>query len=272
MKIKLLGLAATLTLMTSMAQAGEQTWDFGSGSFGSYGVGNTLNISSGGVNMQVTAWASSSECGYPYGGSPNPGTDPDPCVAPAQLNRWGSHLGISNQDEINNNYTSSPNHAIDNIYNGGDSPDDIEYEMVLLSFNKEVDVASFNIGWWSNDSDMSVLAYTGGATNGNFFDGTSTWEDLMSSGWDHINHYSNVSVGSSVTTASDPTYSQYWLIGAYNGIFGHPESWSTGNDAIKLAGLTTHTKPDTGTVTEASAPGMLAMLIGGALLFLRRRK
>ena len=67
-------------------------------------------------------------------------------IAQDQIARWnspsGSGVGVENQN--------SPQHAVDN--SSGD------YDALLFSFNKVVDVSKLGIGWYQTDADVSVLA------------------------------------------------------------------------------------------------------------------
>ena len=197
---------------------------------------------------------------------------------------YSGGLGVANNDAGSTAGTdtsegSSPEHAVDN---------DQRYDSVLLSFDNAISLTGVRAGWYSGDSDITVLAYTGGDAN---FDVNTDlaglrYDQLLSNGWSLINHYSNI--GSSATqTVSTSLFSSFWLVGAYNPTVGSNPQWSLGNDHVKLkyaygtvctqgngqagsGGTCGGGTPNTG----VSEPGSLAL--AGAALFglmrVRRRK
>lgn len=290
--MKKICLVAIGFLVAGNTFAGTQTWSFGdhTDTLSSHSFGNTLSLASGAggdqVTLTVSAWASTGEqCNingqYNHYDSSNPSGDADPCINDASLQKWSSGLGIINRDEYGNNDYRAPQHAIDNIKNGGYS-NDFDYEMVLLSFSSEVNLSKLDIGWslcgydpcttnsYSNggrDADMSVLAHNGSSQG--FFNNQTRWSDITNQGWSLINHYADVKTGSTVAI-STPTYSKHWLVGAYNSVFGGAH-WSSNNDAFKFAGLTTVTK-ETSTADPINAPATLGLFGLLALSILYRRK
>lgn len=123
---------------------------------------------------------------------------------------WDSGLGSTGTN------TPAPWHAVDNA---GD-----QFDGLLLSFDKAVSLDSFSIGWWHEDSDASVLAYTGaGAHNLE----TQTWASLESNDWNHIGTYydvANYNNGDTAPTTNQVNglLSKFWFIGARNDAFGTP--------------------------------------------------
>jgi hypothetical protein len=159
--------------------------------------------------------------------------------------------------------TTPPEHAIDN---------QARYEMLLVNFSalgKSVALKNVTLGSISNDSDLTVLAYT--AAGAPTLAGKK-WADLnqASSGWSVIGNYSGSSNTFSQTINTSSTYSSYWLIGAYNPLAGGSAGFSsTSYDYIKIfsvagalcANSALACKPPT-TVAEPSS----AMLVGLALV------
>lgn len=282
--IRKLLLASLMTFTASSVFASGQTWDFGNVTNPVYQNGNSISLQVDGISLTATAWASTGESCVPYsqGYGSNPSGDPDPCIKSANLRKYGGGLGIINQDEQNlgygdihrNNHLNdlAGQHAIDNIQNragyGYHGDPDYDHEMVLLTFSESINITEISKGWYHNDADFSTLAYTG--SNFSSIE-DQTWGSLVATGgWDTVD---NGALRQSGVLHSAGVFSKYWLVGAYNSIFGgHHSDY---NDAFKFSGLHTIKQPDdtTDNTTNVSAPatfGMLGFLI--ATLFLRNRR
>lgn len=173
------------------------------------GYTSQLNYTSAEANVAVTGWS-------------NKATG-NKAIAQDQIARWsGSGIGVENQN--------SPQHAVDN--SKGD------YDALLFSFNKVVDVSGLGIGWFEGDADVSLLAYTGAAPfSGGLTGFGSNWAALLSSGWSVVGNYNRAGTGTfSVNTAD--VQSQYWLVGAYNSAFGTGKGLTANNDYFKLKSIT----------------------------------
>ena len=219
--------------------------------------GVVTSTTAGGVQVNVSGWAdyTSGQSGY---------VNPSPDSAGANLNQfnvngYGGGVGITTMQ------SDSPDHAVGNgiEWSNGcgtgcatyeDGPD----EMVLFSFvGQAVTLKSVDIGYWSNDADITVLAYKGSASeatvksdldssNWNGILGassTATAWDNRADGWYVINHYWDFSpVGPDATSydISADTLgksSSYWLVGTLNKQF---DGVTDGNypDFVKIAGIT----------------------------------
>ena len=271
--------------VSSVSFAATQTWNFVNGGDSvtqggdSSGYGNFINFNRNGVNLNVSAWSetindssfctnnpSAPECS----GSNNSGsTQLDPFIDTARLEYYGNTLGIANQDGEG----GAPQHSIDNIPNCNCNSYN-DYDMVLLQFDEAVNLTQINIGWATNNgssssngmADMSVVAYTGNTDLGGspFFANTDTWGGLLNNNWSSIGNYQNVNQTLSVTSG---VYSKYWLVGAYNPIFGG--NLSNANDGFKLAGVSTQTQNTP--PPQVPEPSSIALILLGAGLLWRRR-
>jgi hypothetical protein len=160
---------------------------------------------------------------------------------------WGAAgLGIVSSNE---NSTVTGPHAIDNGYG---------IEAMMVNFTSgPVNLSSLKIGWNGtdnpvtrdnngsgtagggaainyNDSDLSVLAWTGGASGP-----TMAGASLLATGWTLIGNYANV--GSQTANTQSPInssiYSSYWLVSAYSTAYGSGTNLNQGNDSFKLLSI-----------------------------------
>ncbi len=197
----LLGCTAVALVMPAMA---DSTWsNLGSGgaspcaSTASTGVpmGNVLGCGTqSGVALNADAFSTNTTSGTTF--------------ATAALYNWGSSygLGVVNVNEVPS--TTGP-HATDNI-SGIDA--------VRLSFSSAVTLKSATIGWNGtddgsgssyNDSDISILAWTGPGTPGAV---AGTTLGGAGNGWTLVGNYADVGAAAgNAATVSSAIYSSYWL-------------------------------------------------------------
>lgn len=198
----------------------------------------TGSVTQDGITMTATGWSNTGS-----GGSI------DTQALQAQtLSLYGGGVGITNLDSGSDaGEGASPEHAVDN--NG-------RYEMVLLSFSQAVKLTAVKAGWASGtDSDITVMAYNGPGTGSGSLNG-NTWAGIAGA-WTSIGNYANVGTNTTAVNAGN-TSSSYWLIGAYNNLLIN-SGWSTGNDYVKLASVTTTSGG------QVPLPGTLALLGLGLL-------
>ena len=229
-----------LTSATSCFAA-DTTWDFttssSSSSYGSGNVdGNVLTFNEGGEDLTVTAWADTD------------GSDVE--TATAAHNAWGL---------LNYNQYSGDGHYVDN---GRDT------DMLLLSFDSSVSLSSIQLGYFRNDSDISIAAFSSAPVLAG-----NTWSEVASNAF-FSTSYANI--GTSVFAMNNliggaVVEAQYWLIGAYNSVFG---GLSDSNmDKLKIAALTTSPKtPSPKPPIDVAEPSTFAMFASFGLFVLWRRK
>lgn len=192
--------AVSWSLTSANCTAGDCT---NNTSTGAYGNSMTFKNSTGvGASAVLTAWSNTASS--------------NTVLAAAEANLYDpSGIGVRNSNGTAE--TTSPQHAIDN---------DTNIDSVLLNFGgTAVTLNSLKLGWTdtvgTNDSDITVLAYTGaGAPTlaGKTYGGAT---GLIASGWTKVADLSNVGTASAASFNAASTYSSsYWLISAFNSSFG----------------------------------------------------
>ena len=246
-------LAALALAAFSPVASAASTWNFGSGCSGSNGgtYGNVWTCGSGDSQVWAQAWSTAE-------GDGDEGT-----YRTAELERYsGSGFGVRNR-EWNNGDGQSPEHATDN-QNGTD--------LIALSFAQSVTLSSLSVGWWQEDSDLSVLAYTGAGTPSL---SNMTAADLLDagSGWTLVGNYASAGATSTKSINSGNFSSSWWLISAYNSNFGG-SGLGQGNDYVKLlavAGTRYTPPPPPPGVPEPGTLALAGIALAGAWQ-VRRRK
>ncbi len=271
MSIKKIIVAALVLSAANYASAATQTWDFVNGSGSGIendnahglGTGSYIDMTVGGVEVVISAWSSTeavncnvSDCSY----------DSDPGISRAELKKYSGGLGAINNDEVND----SPNHAFDSrISYNPSNPDEqyIDFDMMLLEFDTEVELTEIDIDWYGGDSDMIVLNYAGSGNGGIPFGATDTWSGLLNEGWNFVGENMDVSTTNNAIVANS-FESKYWLVGVYNPAIGNYGTNYGGNDAVKIAGVVTKT---TDPSTQVPEPATYALVLMGLIAAFRRK-
>lgn len=264
---------ALVGLLGSAPVLADETWTWG---FATGTAGCVANCGSGDSNATPTKTFQSTGSGgtvqqvvtSAWSNTASSGT----ALATADITRWDGGLGVRNAGEG----STSPNHAVDNSG---------YFDLVMFDFGtKSVALSEVSLGWYSNDTDISVLAYTGaGAPVLSGVTYNASAEALTGAGgWSLIGNYDVRAIDpSNPYTApinAGGTKSRYWIVAAYNpqfssaGCTGGGACGTGAKDYFKIAGLSGSYKPPGGGETPVPVPSPLALgILGLAALTLRRR-
>ena len=194
--------------------------------------------------------------------------------------KWA--YGVTNNDEAN--YKGYSDHAIDNLNyfsSGSDNSEyyrftnvERDYDFVLLSFDSAVTLTGASFSWLHSSSDSQVSVAALGNT-AKLTSGVNTWSDIVADALTSASF--DIESCEYLDDRADFTFTesaQYWLVGAYNTVFGKTIDGSIGNDAFKLANIGFSISETAGTpdTTEVSEPGTIGLLMACSLFVMWRRK
>jgi len=255
MKNNLSRYAAQLALLGACAAFApaafaDATWTFNSSNCSTASAntyGNSYSCSSGGSSVALTAWSTTSS------GS---------TFANANLALYDGGFGVRNRTETLS--VGQPNHSMDNSG---------QTDLIALNFGSATaDLSALKIGWSQNDTDVSLLFYSGTGTP----DFTTqlqglTTAQLLAKGWSLVSNYS---LSTSSTTAVNPANysSSWWLVSAFNS--GYGKTGDTKSDYVKLlsvAALLTTPPPPSGKLPEPSSLALLGLAFCAAVGVSRRK-
>jgi hypothetical protein len=257
MKYNLSRCAAQLALLGACAAFApaafaDSTWTFNSsncaqGATNSGNYGNSYSCNSGSSSVALTAWSTTSS------GS---------TFANANLALYDGGFGVRNRTETLS--VGQPNHSMDNSG---------QTDLIALNFGSATaDLSALKIGWSQNDTDVSLLYYSGTGTP----DFTTqlqglTTAQLLAKGWSLVSNYS---LSTSSATAVNPANysSSWWLVSAFNSGYGKTgDGYSDYVKLLSVAALLTTPPPPSGKLPEPSSLALLGLAFCAAVGVSRRK-
>lgn len=254
---KLILVALSSLTLPALASIQTQEWTMNANAINGSGYGNQMDIACTACTttnqLTITGWSDTGSGDNIQSGKLD------------YSNGYGTTLVGRNES------ANSPNHAIDS-YGGF-------YDMVLLSFEKAVNLTQIGIGWAQDArnrwADISLAAYKGDTFSTSEFSG-QTWSSLRTAnaGWDTIGNYGNVGDYDYQSVATGVS-SKYWLVGAYNPVFtggAETSGLGAGNDAFKLASINANFTKSTRPPTDVPEPSSLAIFALAIVGLLRNKR
>lgn len=178
-----------------------------SGTYGNTYVCSQQEYPGNGDELDVKAYAAASGANF----------------AAANVADWSGGFGVRATAEGLG--ASDPQHAMDN---------DGSQELLLFKFDSSIALQKFQIGWFSTDSDISILAYTGNGNAVSALTGASE-TNLLSSGWTLVGHFADSGTAAiDFNLGSSAISSSYWIVSAFSKFGQATPTWTDANDYVKL--------------------------------------
>ena len=116
----------------------------------------------------------------------------------------------------------------------------VDYSMLMLSFEQAVSLTSLELGWVEGDNNVSLLALNSSEIS-NLSD--KKWPQLLADGWSPAGEYFNLDHrGNSNRVNLSSIVSKHWLVGSYNpnlyNFFSNNSDQNYKFDKFKLQGVT----------------------------------
>lgn len=129
--------------------------------------------------------------------------------AAANTAYWGTGSGFGVRNASEGLSAIAPDHAMDN---------NVTQDLLMLKYTGAGTMAlnSLQLGWTQNDSDVSILRWTGAGIPETALT-SSTVGTLTGSGWSWVANLSNIgNAVASFNTGLGAVSSSYWIVAAYN--------------------------------------------------------
>ena len=180
----------------------------------------------------------------------------------------GEHQTIDNVSDFTGGYTNGS-------WNRYKSNEFRTFEYLLFSFDEGVNLTDIDFGWNKGyDQQVSVVSLNNAsALTRDSWDKLVTNETTLNAVSNSFNIDGGKYDGTVQLTGFETTYSNYWLVGAYNKAFGDINGHDN-NDAFKISGIQFNTlKSIKEPPPKVSEPGILfIMSIGAGIALYRRRR
>ncbi len=179
--------------------------------------------------------------------------------AAANVADWSSGFGVRSVQEGLS--ASDPQHSMDN---------DGTQDLLLFKFDSSIALQKFQLGWYSTDSDVSVLAYTGSGNAVTALTG-SREDTLLSSGWTLVGHFAdNLTNEITFNTGTSAISSSYWIVSAFSKFGQATPTWTDANDYTKLkmvaGNFTCVNSNDPGCAPGPSTPEPMSLALVGVAI------
>ena len=223
-------------------------------------IGNVVNVN--GVSVSISGWADSAQLVHGDSGQFDR-------VISANLQEvpgYGWAVRNSYEDE-------NWHQTVDNTSSKGWQ----DYDFILFSFSSAVTLTNIDFGWAPTQEGSQEVSVAALGTSGlNALTGQqSTWSNIIADALSSSYSLTHIGNNQHTTDLNFTETARYWLVGAYNTVFGSVTGGSTFNDRYKISGIN-FTKPSVldpdDNSTPVNAPGTLAIMCLSLFIFALKRK